>query len=98
MGIKHPSAVVTSSILALVSADRRLAQIAIADHAGGKASELAAANAEMAKALVELNKGHFDAAILHYQAAWGHAVKGLTVGRSSLSEAGPRERPGPSRS
>jgi hypothetical protein len=76
--VKHGRSVATpvqSAILALVEADRDLAQQAINDAAGGKASELSKAADEMQKAANELAKGHESQAIDRYREAWKHAKK-----------------------
>jgi len=73
--IKGPSAGVTAAIAALAGADRQLAQTALDEAVGGDPKELARANGEMAKAAVELGKGHPNPAIDHYGKVWDHARK-----------------------
>ena len=67
----------------LVTADRMLARLAIAEVGGGHDpknqkkmdKELAKAGKEMDKAGKELAKGKPDKAIDHYEKAWEHAQK-----------------------
>lgn len=66
---------VSTSIDALVEADRMLARIAI-DEAVNEKDE-AKAEGEMDKALDERDNGNFDKAIEHYKQAWHHATKAL---------------------
>lgn len=57
-----------SAISELISADKLLAQTAIAESASAK--NIAEANKEMAKAQDDISKGHFDTAIDHFKNAW----------------------------
>jgi hypothetical protein len=75
MGIKNPSATVTTAISQLVAIDRGIAANAIAEAAGGDAKKLADANKELAKGDDEASKGHFDGSIDHYKNAWKKALE-----------------------
>lgn len=66
---------VSASILALVEADRMLAEIAIDEAVNEK--DKAKAEGEMDKALDEFSKDNFDKAVEHYKQAWHHATKAL---------------------
>lgn len=66
---------VSTSIDALVEADRMLAQIAIDETVNDK--DKAKAVGEMDKALDETSNGNFDKAIEHYKQAWHQATKAL---------------------
>jgi FtsP/CotA-like multicopper oxidase with cupredoxin domain len=59
----------------LEQVDQSLANIAVAEAiaASGDPKKIAEAQAELAKAAVELSKNHFDAAIDHYKRAWQKA-------------------------
>ncbi|MCH8992592.1 MAG: hypothetical protein IIA44_12715 [Acidobacteria bacterium] len=63
----------------LVEIDRRLAQLAIdaAVAGGGDPKDINKANENMAKALSEFDKGHFDHAIKNYRNAWKDARNAL---------------------
>lgn len=67
---------VNASILALVEADRMLAQTAIDDEAVNE-KDKAKAEGEMDKASFEITNGDFDKAIEHYKQAWHQATKAL---------------------
>lgn len=66
---------VSAYILALVEADRILANIAIDEAENEK--DKAKAEGEMVKALAEIGKGNFDKAVEHYKQAWHQATKAL---------------------
>lgn len=68
---------VNASILALVEADRMLAQTAIDDEEAVNDKDKAKAVGEMDKALDERDNGNFDKAIEHYKQAWHQATKAL---------------------
>ncbi|HXJ65505.1 MAG TPA: DUF11 domain-containing protein, partial [Actinomycetota bacterium] len=59
----------------IVAVDRALAQVAIDDAVGGNPSELAKANAELAKGDASAAGNRPEEAIQHYRKAWDHAIK-----------------------
>ena len=78
---KNPpyDALLRSSIIALVGANRELAQIAIGDASSqnGKEKEIAEANKELGKGDEYRDAGKFGDAVDHYKKAWEHALKAL---------------------
>jgi len=75
---KDPKSIVSGMqgfIDALVGADRFLAEVAIADAAGGDPAELAKANQELGKGDTDAGNDKPGEAITHYRKAWQHAIK-----------------------
>jgi len=70
-----PDATIQGFIDRIVKADRRLAEVAISDHAGGDPKKIAKANDELSKGDSEATAGKPDAAIEHYRNAWDQALK-----------------------